>query len=273
MKNLLISALIASCLFLPMAIQAQKLPSDVTDSVPDKQKVHRRNRVAQKEHETDSLLSNAYRKDQDARWKLIELTQKLQSGSQDNTVIDSLFLISEQMKRIDRENIGLVTRLLKKGFPESLSSRSYKTIWLILDHADIRKQNRYLPFIEKAVSKGLIPLSNLAILTDRMALYRKKAQIYGTQAYTLQIEGIQRTYIWPVENPDEIDQLRKRMGLGSLKEYMEILRATSGQEVFYDPKLTVKDLLSLSSMKSRNKKTQAIRKSLPSPYYPLSEKR
>lgn len=253
MKKLLRSALIASCLLLPIAIQAQKI-ADATDSAPNKQKVHRRNRVPQKEYETDSLLSQAYRKDQDARGKLIELTQKLQSGNQDKTVIDSLFLISEQMKRIDRENIGLVARLLKRGLPEGLSAQSYKTIWLILDHADIRKQKRYLPFIEKAVSKGLIPLSNLAILTDRMALYRKKAQKYGTQAYTLQIEGIQRTYIWPVENPDDLDQRRKGMGLGSLKEYMELLRATSGQEVFYDPELTVKDLLSRSATGNKNKK-------------------
>ena len=100
---------------------------------------------AQSIQEIDSLLLVAYENDQKVRTESMILMNKLNStGANDVpvSVIDSLMLLQEQTQAIDKENQILVTSILKKGLPEGLSQQSYKTIWLIVDHADLKFQKK-----------------------------------------------------------------------------------------------------------------------------------
>lgn len=98
---------------------------------------------AQSIQKIDSLLFGAYESDQKIRMESMTLMNRLNSAGPNDvpgSVIDSLMLLQEQTQAIDKENQILVASVLKKGLPEGLSSQSYKAIWLIVDHADLKFQ-------------------------------------------------------------------------------------------------------------------------------------
>ncbi len=89
--------------------------------------------------------------------------------------------------------------------------------WLVIQHAPIKYQIKHLPFLEKAVAeKDLKPLY-LAYTVDRINMGKDRPQVYGTQ-FTM--EG-DRNIMYPIQDLSKVDGLRKSVGLGPLKEYME----------------------------------------------------
>ena len=47
-------------------------------------------------------------------------------------------------------------------------------------------------------------------------------------------------YIWPVEDPDKLDALRKSVGLSPIDSYLEIVKQ-QGVEIIYDKTKNVED--------------------------------
>lgn len=197
---------------------------------------------SQEHNEIDSLLAKAYERDQNIRIELMNLIKKGSIEGYTDNIIDSLMTVAEQMKEIDEENIELVSSLLTNGLPEGLNLESYEAIWLIIDHAGIKQQKQYLPLMKRASKKGLISANDLATLTDRIMMYEGKPQKYGTQSYTVNVDGKQMIYIWPVSNPRKLNRLRKEINTCSIEEYVLLLKESSGMEVIYEPKLTVKEM-------------------------------
>lgn len=81
--------------------------------------------------ETDSLLREAKVRDQTIREQLAQLTRRASEQgltSLNASLADSLVSLSEQMQAIDRENLKLVSKLLRNGLPEQLKPESYHTI-------------------------------------------------------------------------------------------------------------------------------------------------
>lgn len=197
---------------------------------------------AQSIQEIDSLLSVAYENDRKVRTESMSLMNKLNIAGADGmtvSAIDSLMLLQEQTDRIDKENQHLVASVLKDGLPECLSTRSYKAIWLIVDHAGLKFQKKHLPEMEDAVRRGLVSANDFAVLTDRIKMREGKPQKYGTQSYTVTVDGRQVIYIWPVEDAGILNELRNEIGAGDIETYIQILKATAGCDVIYDPGLTV----------------------------------
>lgn len=207
---------------------------------------------AQSIQEFDSLLLRAYEIDQKVRTESLTLMNKMnriEANDVPVSVIDSLILLQEQMQAVDKENQILVASILKKGLPEGLSSQSYKAIWLIIDHADLKFQKKYLPIMEKAKRKELISTEDYAVLTDRIRMREGKPQKYGTQSYTVTIDGQQVIYIWPVEDARMLNELRSEIGAGDIETYIQVLKATAGCDVIYDPELTVHQMKKMGLLK------------------------
>lgn len=195
--------------------------------------------------ETDSLLREAKVRDQTIREQLAQLTRRASKQgltSLNASLVDSLVSLSEQMQAIDRENLKLVSKLLRNGLPEQLKPESYHTIWLLVDHAELEEQKRFLPFLAEAVKKGLISGYEWAVLTDRIKMYEGQPQTYGTQSYTFSWDGQQVVYIWPVADPSNLNRLRREIGSDPIEEYVRQLKQEIGMEVIYDPALTVEDM-------------------------------
>lgn len=201
--------------------------------------------MAQNGMEADSLLSRAYERDQCIRTESMALMNRLNStGANDipDTVIDSLMMLQEETEIIDKENQTLVASVLKNGLPVGLSTQSYKAIWLIIDHAGLKFQKKYLPAMEEAARKKLISANDFAVLTDRISMREGKPQKYGTQSYTTTVNGKQVIYIWPVENAQILNELRNEIGAGDIETYIQVLETTAGCEVIFDPGLTVRQM-------------------------------
>lgn len=190
----------------------------------------------------DSLLREAAARDQQVRMQLLEMNRRVNGGEYSAALVDSLVAAGAEMERIDRENMRLVASLLRDGLPEGLAAESYDAVWLIIDHAPLKEQKRYLPLLREAAGRGVISAYKLATLEDRVAMYEERPQRYGTQSYQTNVGGETVIYVWPVAHPEQLDSLRGSIGTCLMAEYVRLLEEASGARVVYDPALTVDSL-------------------------------
>jgi hypothetical protein len=87
---------------------------------------------------------------------------------------------------LEKDSINLL--IVKKVLDEhgwlgadSIGEKGNTALFLVIQHADIQTQEKYLPMMREAVKKGNANPSSLALLEDRVALRQGKKQIYGSQ--------------------------------------------------------------------------------------------
>lgn len=126
---------------------------------------------------------------------------------------------------VDRAN----TRKLKKiiaehGWPtiSKVGKKGSFNAWLIAQHADHDRafQSKVLTILKKIYKKDKkdINISNIAFLEDRILMGRKKKQIFGTQFYFNEKGNF---VPWPIKKNNNLDSLREKYGLPSIKEYIK----------------------------------------------------
>ena len=187
--------------------------------------------------DADSLLVLIHERDQQIRHELM-MVQRAFIKEQRTELVDSIMMLSEAMDSVDNLNRCIVDSLLREGWPEGLSENSSNTLWLVIDHADVDYQERYLPFIEQQVERGTISASNYATLSDRIDVKRQRPQRYGTQTgYTQRGDQI-FCYVYPIANTEILDSLRLSVGLDSMHTYLSTVSQTLGTTVTLDPQLT-----------------------------------
>lgn len=187
---------------------------------------------------TDNLLAEVWEKDQSVRLRMAELTKAVSVEGRTD-LIDSLVSVVDEQQRIDEENMAVVDSLLQRGLPTCLSADSYKTIWIVIDHASLDKQVQYLSVVEQMSLEGLIDKDEYAILCDRVAMKQNRPQRYGSQVVQFGSIAAMKLYLWPVETPAELDSLRASVGLSPIAEYLNQVYKESGIEVKYEPTITV----------------------------------
>ena len=182
----------------------------------------------------DSILCDIGRKDQAVRadWS------KMATGSvtQEEAIEYAL-----KLDETDSTNLASVSRILDTyGWPSGLSDEANQAIFLVIDHSDLNIMNKYIGLFRDAVEKGYLSMNDLVTMEDRMLMNADKPQKYGTQAYSLVEDGKTVIYIWPVEDPDKLDALRKSVGLMPIGEYLEMVKQ-QGVEIIYDKTKSVGD--------------------------------
>ncbi|MEO0333545.1 MAG: hypothetical protein AAF223_17985, partial [Bacteroidota bacterium] len=61
--------------------------------------------------------------------------------------------------------------------------------------------------------------TSAAMMEDRVLMYEGKKQLYGSQASGRPKEdGSSEYFIWPIENPEEVNQRRAKVGFNSTVE-------------------------------------------------------
>ena len=183
-------------LFLSSALMAQVAAIKIDDSKLNKPVM--------------ATLEAIYKNDQTNRQKLQELSK---SGA--NT--DELW---NTIRNTDDENIVKVTQILDKygwlGVPD-VGVTGSQALFLVIQKADLDTQEKYLPLIENSVKEGKTSPVDLAIMKDKMAMRNGENQIYGSQVVNNRASG--KIYIYPVIDPDHLDERRKAMGLQPMIEY------------------------------------------------------
>ena len=77
-------------------------------------------------------------------------------------------------------------------------------------------QQKYLPIMRKAIKEGNAKPWQYAFLQDRILMSQGKPQIYGTQKVVS--EDPHKSYLIPLQDPDNVDSLRAEVGMDPLKE-------------------------------------------------------
>lgn len=99
--------------------------------------------------------------------------------------------------------------------PDDVGSDASSTLWLVLQHADLPVQERYLPEMRLAVAEGKAQASHLAYLVDRIEMRNGRPQIYGSQV--LMKDG--QAAFAPIRDEEQVNERRAAMGLGPLEDY------------------------------------------------------
>jgi CYTH domain-containing protein len=132
--------------------------------------------------------------------------------------MDSLWKVIEWK---DSLNLIEVRKILDtRGWlgADIVGGKGNSTLFLVIQHADQKIQEQYLPMMREAVAKGNAAASSLALLEDRVALGQGKKQIYGSQIGMFSETG--ENYVLPLEDPDNVDERRMSVGLGKLQDYI-----------------------------------------------------
>ncbi len=135
----------------------------------------------------------------------------------ENAIVDSLGQIM-----IYRDSINLikiVNILDTKGWvgADKVGGQANQTLFLVIQHADLKTQQKYLPMMREAVKSGNANGGSLALLEDRVALGEGRKQIYGSQIG--RNETTQTFYVLPLEDPDNVDKRRAEVGLTTMVDY------------------------------------------------------
>lgn len=149
----------------------------------------------------------------------------------------------------DQKNLVKVEKIIEKyGYPgKSLVGEPENyAVWYVIQHSP--KIEKYFPLIKKAADEKELPFRLYAMMLDRKLMYENKEQIYGTQIRSVFKTKNGKTetlsFVWPLKDPDNVNELRKNSGFGRTIE--DYAKDAAGIEY---KKYTLKEALELLQKK------------------------
>ncbi|MCB0707107.1 MAG: hypothetical protein KDC34_17445, partial [Saprospiraceae bacterium] len=160
-------------------------------------------------------LLRIYEDDQQIRREFISAANEL---GWEHPTVDSLGKIMSHLDSINLERTILILDEYGWVGPSLVGGQASQSLFLVIQHADLETQQKYLPMMRTAVEKGDANTKSLALLEDRVALREGRKQIYGSQIG--RNPDTNEQYVLPLEDPDNVDVRRAKMGLGTMQEYV-----------------------------------------------------
>ncbi len=137
----------------------------------------------------------------------------------------------KQQTASDTRNIArLETIIAEIGWPKRsvVGERAASAAFLILQHADLAYQKKYLALTRAAVAENEMRGSSLALLEDRVRLREGGQQLYGSQ---VRRNDAGEWEAHSLEDPAGVDARRAAVGLGPLADYLAGFAQRSGGQV------------------------------------------
>jgi len=163
----------------------------------------------------DSLkieIEKMYDTDQGYREKVVEMIKNKEP-------LD--FDLVMKMNEADSVNQVAIRKIIDEHgwLPKSkIGEKAASAIFLIIQHSDVEIMEKYFPLFQEMVLKDEANKADAAMMEDRILMYNKKKQIYGTQASMRETEAGPEYFIWPIENASEVNQRRKEAGFENTVE-------------------------------------------------------
>lgn len=157
--------------------------------------------------------------------------------------------LSKLMDDQDHANLVKVEKIIEKyGYPgkSMVGEPENYAVWYVIQHSP--KIEKYFPLIKKAADEQELPFRLYAMMLDRKLVYENKEQIYGTQIRsvfsTKNGKPEKLSFVWPIKDPDQVNELRKNSGFGStIEDYAK------GAGGFEYKKYTLKEAVDLLQKK------------------------
>lgn len=139
---------------------------------------------------------------------------------------------NEEMATLHSRNAEILNDIIDMiGYPtiDKVGKEANEAAWLVIQHAigqpDFMK--KCVRLLENAVSENRADAKNLAYLSDRIAVFEGRPQLYGTQ-----FDWDKNGELSPChfDDPAKVDQRRKSIGLGTLEEQTDNIRSQARSE-------------------------------------------
>jgi hypothetical protein len=194
-------------------------------------KANREKAEANMDKKLKAELEKVFADDQKYRDEIGAANEKYGWGSKEVDSIEKA--LKPLIKETDSINLGIVLRILEKyGWlgTDVVGELGNSTLWAVIQHADLKTQEIYLPKMREAAKEGKARRDQLALLEDRVALRQGRKQIYGSQICGDPVTKI--AYVCPLENPDNVNIRRAEVGLEPLEEYLKNYQLTWDAEQY-----------------------------------------
>lgn len=164
-------------------------------------------------------LKTILENDQKYRKRIDTVQEKYGEGSAEEKELWKTIAYHDSVNEVE-----VIDILEKRGWPgpEVAGEGGSTAVFLVIQHADIKTQDKYLPMMREAAKRGDARFSSLALLEDRVALRHGNKQIYGSQI-SMDKEG---SYVAPMIDPDHVDDRRASVGLQPLADYLRLFGLT-----------------------------------------------
>jgi hypothetical protein len=160
------------------------------------------------------LLDSVYRDHQRYRFEAVIIKNRYGNESEQNKDI------WKTIHSKDSLNLSIVEGILDKyGWlgKDVVGVNGNSTLAMIILHADLDVQLKYLPMMREAHANGKADAADLAALEDKVALRQGRKQLYGTNLVSF--DG-KKYYISPMEDPQNVDKRRASLGLEKMNKYL-----------------------------------------------------
>ena len=144
----------------------------------------------------------------------------------------------EEMKELHNKNAKILSEIIDKiGYPtiDKVGKEANEATWLIIQHSIEQPEfmRKCAELLESAVRENKADLKSLAYLTDRIAVFEDKPQLYGTQFDWDENGNLSPN---PFDDLNKVNERRKSIGLNTIEEQTEIIRVQVKSENQSPPK-------------------------------------
>lgn len=133
--------------------------------------------------------------------------------------------LKAEVASTDRENLARVEAIIAKhGWPgpSLVGPGGSNAAWLVIQHADLATQKKYIDIMTKAVEAKELDPAMYGTTIDRIRVREGKLQSYGTQFHEMNGVQVPET----IEDEANVEARRAKIGMTSLAEYTKDLGET-----------------------------------------------
>jgi len=160
-------------------------------------------------------LERIFESDQSLRMIVDSVEQKYGFESEETQAI------WQKIHENDSINLIKVDSIISKyGWlgADKIGEKGNTALFLVIQHSDLKTQEKYLPIMKDAVKRGNANGSELALLIDRIEMFNGRPQVYGSQ-----IQYIDGKYtIYKIIDEKNVNKRRAEVGLQPLEEYVKL---------------------------------------------------
>ena len=151
--------------------------------------------------------------------------QLVQSGQLSNGYHDA-------MKELHNRNAKALETIIDEiGYPtiDKVGKDASEAAWFVIQHSIGQPafMKKCMKLLEEAVNTGKAGKRNFAYLSDRIAVFEAKPQLYGTQ-FDWDDNGLLSPNEY--DNLENVNQRRASIGLNTLEEQIEVMRMRARNE-------------------------------------------
>ncbi len=161
---------------------------------------------------------------------------------------------NKEMEALHNKHAEILSEIIDEiGYPsvDKVGKKANEAAWLVIQHSIGQPEfmKKCAVLLEKAVAENQADAKQLAYLSDRIAGFEGRPQLYGTQ-FDWDASGEMNPKLF--DDFEKVNERRKSVGLNSLEEQTEIIRKQVAAENQKPP----------ADLKKRNKQADEWRKNV-----------